>query len=128
MEAGQHLFDLMDHKGAWHLEVQLPDKRMGHLMRAQAEVGKDGVEGEYALASAPETQHPCKLYLVSSRTSVHGESGTIVQLYIEPTSDVPEEHKRIGAEVRVKLNCGTRSLGYKWFGDVVEFYHKYTWW
>jgi hypothetical protein len=128
VEAGQHLFDLMDHKGAWHLEVQLPDKRMGHLMRAQAEAGEDGVEGEYSLASAPEDQYPCKLYLVSSRTSVHGESGTIVQLYIEPTGDIPEEHKRIGAEVRVKLNCGTKSLGYKWFGDVVEFYHKYTWW
>ncbi|MFM9963242.1 MAG: HlyD family efflux transporter periplasmic adaptor subunit [Planctomycetaceae bacterium] len=34
---------------------------------------------------------------------------------------------RIGAEVRAKINCGQRSLGYVLFGDVVEFIQKYLW-
>ena len=34
-------------------------------------------------------------------------------------SKIPD--KWIGAEVRAKINCGPRSLGYVLFGDVVEF-------
>ena len=35
--------------------------------------------------------------------------------------------RRIGAEVRAKIDCGERSLGYVWFGDVVEFVQR-RWW
>ena len=117
----------MDDKGEWHLEVQLPDKRMGHLLKALRDSEDGSIEGEYTLSSAPELHYPCKLYEVATRTKVHGENGTVVQLYVEPAEEIPDEHKRIGAEVRVKLNCGKKSLGYKLFGDIVETWHKYTW-
>jgi hypothetical protein len=31
---------------------------------------------------------------------------------------------RIGAEVRAKISCSDRSLGYVLFGDVIEFIQK----
>ena len=40
-------------------------------------------------------------------------------------SELP--NRRIGADVRAKINCGKRSLGYVLFGDVVEFVQKHLW-
>lgn len=125
VQVGEHLFTVMDDKGDWHMEVKLPDKRMGHLLRALEE-SKDALEGEYTLATNPEKRYPCKLKRYATRTSVDGENGAVVELHVIP-EELTEDMKRIGAEVVVKINCGNKSLGYSLFGDVVEAWHKYTW-
>ena len=128
VQRGERLFDVMDENGAWRLEVQLPDKRMGHLLRAIEEAGGT-LEGEFSLLTEPDKQYPCTLKKanISTRTSVHAENGTIVELYVDPPADMDDSLKRIGAEVTVKLECGKTSLGYKLFGDVIDQWHKYTW-
>ena len=125
VDVGQQLFTVMDDKGDWHMEVKLPDKRMGHLLRALDE-SEDGLDGEYTLATNPEKRYPCKLKRYATRTSVDGENGTVVELHVIP-EELTDDMKRIGAEVVVKINCGNKSLGYSLFGDVVEAWHKYTW-
>lgn len=125
---GQHLFDIMDDSGKWRMEVQLPDKRMGNLLEAIRDNGGKPIEGEFSLATEPDKRYKCELLptSVSTRTSVHAESGTVVELYVDPL-ELDERLKRIGAEVNVKLNCGKKSLGYKMFGDVIDTYHQWTW-
>ncbi len=34
---GDHLFDIMDDQGPWHMELLVEEKRMGHILRAQQE-------------------------------------------------------------------------------------------
>ena len=38
-----------------------------------------------------------------------------------------ESDQVIGAEVRSKISCGKRSLGYVLFGDVIEFVRQRLW-
>lgn len=128
VQRGEKLLEIMDKSQGWHLEVQLEEKRMGHLLRAieiDKKNGGDGqLDGEYVLQTNPEKRYKCKLRVLATRTSVHPELGTVVELFVDP-EELPD--KRIGANVRVKLNCGQRSLGYCLFGDVVEFVQKYLW-
>ena len=51
----------------------------------------------------------------------------MVMVFCEFQKDQLPRQPRIGAEVRAKINCGEKSLGYVLFGDVVEFVQKYFW-
>ena len=90
---------------------------------------------EFQLATNVEDRFSGKL----SKTNIESRSNAstdkdkaIVNVRVDINKDDLEKNQdntrlRIGAEVRAKINCGQRSLGYVLFGDVVEFIQKYLW-
>ena len=78
------------------------------------------------LATATESTYKGKLESLSTRSVASESEGTVVPVFValmEPTPPAP----RIGAEVKAKIDCGSASLGYVMFGDVVEFLRKWFW-
>lgn len=133
VRAGDHLFDIMNdgEDSLWHMELLVPEKRMGHLLRAQNERIAEGkspnLDGEFKLASQPEKKFLCHLTKVATRSTTDAEMGTAFELTAVADKGQELPSQRIGVEVTVHLYCGKTSLAYWCFGDVVEFVQKYIW-
>ena len=127
VQMGEVLLEVMDDTGPWRLELEVGENRMGHLIRGQKKLGTGELPVEFILATAPEHTYRSKLQAISTRSNESAENGAIVEAFcsIEPQQLPP--NPRIGAEVRAKISCGERSLGYVLFGDVVEFLQKHLW-
>ncbi|MCG6157165.1 GAF domain-containing protein [Rubinisphaera margarita] len=122
---GDVLMEVMDPKGAWHLELEVKDKRMGHMLRAQQERDPK-LDVEYVLATDPETTYEGHLQKISTRTAVNQEAGNVVQVVASINEEeLPE--LRIGAEVKAKIDCGRMTLGYVLFGDALDFIRIQLW-
>ncbi len=129
---GDHLFDIMNDEGPWHMELLVEEKRMGHILRAQQEMKKSGesdtLTGNFYLATQPDNDDlTCRLTEVSTRSTTDPEMGTAFELVAVADEGQQLPESRIGAEVTVRIYCGKCSLAYWLFGDVVEFLQRYFW-
>lgn len=128
---GDHLFDIMDDQGPWHMELLVAEKRMGHILRAQRERVETGespdLPAQFSLATQPESKFDCRLTKVATRSTTDQEIGTAFELYAVASEDEQLPERRIGADVTVRIYCGKTTLAYRCFGDVVEFVQKYLW-
>ncbi|MFN0054977.1 MAG: efflux RND transporter periplasmic adaptor subunit [Planctomycetales bacterium] len=123
---GELLLEIMDPTGPWHLELEIPEQRMGHVLIGQEQLQTPALPVEFVLATATESTHQAHLETSSTRSATSEQGGTVVEVFASLDADeLP--HRRIGAEVTGKINCGRRSLGYVLFGDVIEFIRKRLW-
>lgn len=123
---GELLLEVMDDSGDWRLELEVPEKRLGHILSAQEQLGTQNLEVEFRLATASETTYDAKLESSATRSVVSEKEGTVIEMFASfGTQKV--SRRRIGAEAVAKINCGKRSLGYVLFGDVIEFVRKFFW-
>ncbi|MGZ0171743.1 MAG: GAF domain-containing protein [Planctomycetales bacterium] len=125
---GEVLLEIKHDDGEWHLELDVEEKRMGHFFDA-IKANNDDIARpvEFVLATDSETKFAGKIYKVSGRTNSSQEAGSVVMVFCEFDKTQLPRQPRIGAEVRAKINCGQKSLGYVLFGDVYEFVQKYFW-
>lgn len=125
---GEVLLEIKHDDGEWQLELDVEEKRMGHFLDAAKANGNDlARDVEFRLATDSESTFKGKVSKVSTRANSSQEAGSVVMVFCEfDKTDLPRQ-PRIGAEVRAKINCGQKSLGYVLFGDVVEFVQKYFW-
>ena len=125
---GDLLVEVMQPDGPWHLELEIPEYRMGHVMRAFRDKNTSELPVEYLLATAVETTYDGTLHKedIATRSNESEETGTIFQVDVDINKDdLP--NRNIGSDVSVKINCGKKSLFYVLFGDVVEFVQRYVW-
>lgn len=127
VQRGERLLQVMDDTGPWRLELEVSEYRMGHLLSALDQSADGTLPVEYVPATSVEKTYAATLTEVASRSNHSQEAGTIVEAYarLNP-DDLP--HRRIGAEVTAKIECGRKSLGYVLFGDLVEFLRRKLWW
>lgn len=124
---GERLMEVMDDKGVWHLELDVEDRRMGHILRAIRKKGVVGLPVEFYLATDPERTFKGALKEVETRAQTEQELGNIVRVEARILHPESLPYRRIGAEVRAKIDTGNRALGYVLFGDVIEFVRKHLW-
>jgi len=125
---GEVLLEIKHDDGEWHLELDVEEKRMGHFLNAVKADGNDlARDVEFKLATDSESEFLGKVSKVSTRANSSQEAGSVVMVFCEFDKKQLPRQPRIGAEVRAKINCGQKSLGYVLFGDVVEFVQKYFW-
>ncbi|QDV51426.1 HlyD family efflux transporter periplasmic adaptor subunit [Gimesia fumaroli] len=126
VQRGELLLEIMDPTGPWQLELDVEEKRMGHILRATEKKGDIGLPVEFILATSNELTYEGEVTEISTRANSSEESGSIVETYATfNKEELPM--LRIGAEVSAKIDCGERSLFYVLFGDVVETCRRYFW-
>ena len=123
---GELLIEIANDKGPWRLELEVEEHRMGHLLEAQRSRRPERLPVEYMLATEPTKNYEGELQTIATRPKRVPERGSIVEMY-GAFGNNKQPEKRIGAEVRAKISCGKRSLGYVLFGDVVEFVRSRLW-
>jgi hypothetical protein len=132
--------------GAWRVETKIPQRAIGHMNRAFAS------DGDHKLAPDPKGSGEMIKYLdvvvifggfetdkytgklFENEVSIeavpnkddHNETEPVTLGYVRV--DIPADKidffKKAGAEVRVKLECGTRPLGYCLFHGVWEWFYE----
>ncbi|HEV8002237.1 MAG TPA: GAF domain-containing protein [Planctomycetaceae bacterium] len=126
VQQGELLLEDMDETGPWRLELEVEGSRMGHVLRAWKASPDHKLDVEFIPATALESTFDATLDSISPRSAVSSDQSNIFEMYASTdASKIPDLW--IGAEVRAKINCGRRSLGYVLFGDVVEFIRQKLW-
>lgn len=128
VQKGEMLLEIMDDSGPWQVELDVPDSRLGHLLEGQQALGETPLNVEYILATRPENSFTGSVKQINARTELSEENGGVVPVVVNiDKNKLPRGDVRIGAEVKAKINCGKKSLGYCLFGDVIEFAQKNLW-
>ena len=126
VQQGELLLEDMDESGPWRLELEVEGSRMGHVLRAWKASPDHKLDVEFIPATALESTFTATLESISTHSAVSNDQSIIFEMHASTdASKIPD--KWIGAEVRAKINCGPRSLGYVLFGDVVEFIRQKLW-
>ncbi|MBM81319.1 MAG: hypothetical protein CMJ78_12110 [Planctomycetaceae bacterium] len=123
---GELLLEIKNENGPWRLELSVEEHRIGHLFNAMEELQTDTLPVEFVLNTDTETVYHGELTKISSRANAEAETGSIFIVFASASKD-EIENCRIGAEVRAKISCGERSLGYVLIGDVIEFLERRFW-
>jgi biotin carboxyl carrier protein len=116
---GDLLMEVADVDGAWELELKLPDKRIGHILRAQAAEGQE-LPVTFVLAADPNVSWEGKVRSIAHATQVDATDGQTIRV------DVEFDHskldiKQVRSGVLAKIHCGSRPVGYVWLHDIFEF-------
>lgn len=120
VEQGQRLVGVADDSGPWTLEIELPERRLGHMLCARnARESETDLEVEFILATEPERRYRGRIESVVGRTELNADNESVVMLTAVLEGERPP--LRHGAEVRARVLCGKRPLWFVWFHEVVEF-------
>ena len=129
---GQVVMEIADLTQPLMLEVELPEKREGHLdeyITQQGLTGKDDkLDVTYILATDPDEPLDAELMLgsISMRADAHDEHGAIIKMRAIPEQEsLRELQPRPGAKVIAKIYCGRRASGFVFFHEVYEWLHKF---
>jgi hypothetical protein len=126
VQQGELLLEVMQDTGPWRLELEVEGSRMGHVLRAWNASPDHKLAVDFIPATAPESTFQGQLVQIATRSAVSSEQTNIFECFVSmDAAQIP--NLRIGAEVRAKISCGKRSLGYVLFGDVIEFIRQRLW-
>jgi multidrug efflux pump subunit AcrA (membrane-fusion protein) len=119
---GQVLMTVVDPSSRWELEIQMPEKRMGHVARAYAASQKAGekLKVTFMLATHPGREFTGHVTQIHALADIQPEQGSCVLIRAAlDEAELPD--LRPGATVTAKVHCGRRSIGYVLFHDVIAF-------
>jgi len=120
VQQGHLLMSIVDPQGAWELEVRLPEQRLGHVLEAQREKSAD-LPVTFIIAADPYRNHTATIRDVHLAADVRdAEEGNTVLIKAD-LADQEVSSLNAGGEVRAKVHCGTKPLGYVWLHDIYEF-------
>ncbi len=118
VQRGQSLMTIVDPRGEWELELDMPENRMGHLLRA---LDDDSAQllVTFMLASHPGSEFAGRVVEVHRVAEVRGERGNAVLVRVAiDKADLPE--LRSETTVTARVHCGRRSLGFVIFHELIE--------
>jgi multidrug efflux pump subunit AcrA (membrane-fusion protein) len=117
VQRGQALLSLANPDGEWELELYVPERRVATLLAAAERA--ENVPVRFALKSRPGDEFQGRVAEIHRLATVRGEAGNTIAVRVAiDKRQLPETPSE--STVVAQLHCGRRSLGYVWFGDVVE--------
>ncbi|MDA1050927.1 MAG: HlyD family efflux transporter periplasmic adaptor subunit [Planctomycetota bacterium] len=121
VQRGQILMTVVDPSGNWELELNMPERRMGHLARA-VEAGGQLPTVTFTLASHPGQEFEGQVTEIHHVAEVRGEDGNTVLLRVAvDKAALPE--LRSETTVTARVQCGRRSIGFVVFHELIETIH-----
>lgn len=119
VEIGQALMTVVDPNGPWELELYMAERRMGHVTQALHDMPDGGLPVVFILASHPEHEFEGKVVEVHRLAELHGDEGNSVILRVAIDKDALPE-LRSDTSVTARVRCGSRSILYVWFHEMIE--------
>ena len=123
---GQNLMTIVHPETPWEMELEFPERRVSHLMKARTD-DDEPLKVTFSLASHPGNEYTGTLVSVDNKLDVRGEDGNAVLIRVSFDADqFPDDLLRSGTRVSAQVHAGKRSLGYVWFHELFETVHS-TW-
>jgi len=116
---GQKLLEIGALEGSWQLEVNVPDKDAGQVITA-ADRSDGKLTADFILISQPGKSYQGDVAHISMATTQDPNGGQVLKLHVNID---PEklDYRQVRTDVRARIHCGTRSLGYVWTHEFIEF-------
>ncbi len=120
--AVDQLMEIANVDGRWTLELDLPDRKVGHFMKrwSEAQTKNEPVEVEFILAAEPGVTHRGHVNSIGTTTEVNAANEHHLKILVDiDIEGIDIRQSRSG--VAAKIDCGVASIGYTWFHPVAEF-------
>ncbi len=119
---GQLLVTVAVVDGPWQLQLDLPEKHTQRLQKAFAT--SQSLESpllvDFVTGTAPDEFHFAHVTHVADSAQPHETLGVAIRVHAAVPDDA-NIARHTGADVRAKIRCGQRPLGFVLFNNVVEF-------
>lgn len=122
VERGERLLEIAATGGDWGIELDVADRRAGHVLDA-AETGEP-LRVSYVVKSDPATRHSGAVARIAEATQPDSGGNPVMRVDVIP-ADAARAAPRSGMMVAAKIHCGERSLGYVWFHEAWEAIQRY---
>ena len=130
--AGQRLLKIADTSSPWELEIYVPEAKMGHVVERYQKLQEEDPEAklqvEFVLATHTGEPIVGVVERVDTSAEVHDDDGNTVRMRVSFEQQAlkqlvqdPSTELKVGADVKAKVLCGQRAIGYVWFSDLFEF-------
>ncbi len=117
---GQNLMTIIDPDTQWQVELEMPERRLAHLIKAQTK-NAEPLTVTFGLVSHPGVEYEGMVLQIDQKLDVHSDDGNTALLRIGfKNDDISRELLRAGTRVTAKVHCGTRSIGYVMFHEMIE--------
>ncbi|MFM9115784.1 MAG: HlyD family efflux transporter periplasmic adaptor subunit, partial [Planctomycetota bacterium] len=85
VERGQVLMAVADttENARWEIELHMPERRIGHIQRAQKLLDQQALKVSYVLATDPGTERKGIVKSIHETTQMHEEEGHTVRITVE---------------------------------------------
>ncbi|QEL18190.1 efflux RND transporter periplasmic adaptor subunit [Limnoglobus roseus] len=132
-------------EGEWHIQVKVPQRNLGHILKAFADKGMHQVDDkgkkyldvDLLVTSESDTKYYGRLYedelardVIPNRDD-HNESEPISIGFVKiDVAQIPENRRvprtlfASGQEVHIRIRCGEHALGYSLFHGVWEWFYE----
>ncbi|MFO0819357.1 MAG: HlyD family efflux transporter periplasmic adaptor subunit [Pirellulales bacterium] len=131
VERGQVLMSVANtNEGAeWELELYMPERRIGHVQRAQQLLKNQELNVTYRLATEPGVERRGKVKAIHPTTHIHEQEGQTVRIKVAlDKQDIPSD-LRPGASVIASVEAGRASIAYSKLHEAIEYVQRtvFTW-
>lgn len=117
---GQNLMTIVAPDTQWEIELEMPERRVGHLFQAFRE-SEDPLEVGFSLVSEPNQEFIGTVIDINRNLEVKSDDGNTATVRVRfDNQQVPTDLLRAGTRVRAKVYCGNRSIGYVLFHELIE--------
>lgn len=124
VKRGELLLTIANLESPWQLELDLPDRRAGHLLRAASE-SQTPVEVTFVLGTDVTQVHRAKVQTIATATTRDEHDQSVVKV-VAGSIDGQLPALRPGATVRAKFHCGQHPIGYVWMHELIALVR--SWW
>jgi multidrug efflux pump subunit AcrA (membrane-fusion protein) len=131
VKPGDPLLRIARVDGPWEIEIFLPEGQIAPVREGLQRAPKNQLEVELLVSSLPLQSFHGRLRQegLGGETIVK-DNAVVLPVKIEIAD--PELAGQLGTmpvsvEVRARIRCGRRSLGYVWFSDLLEFFYERIW-
>ncbi len=129
VQPGQILMEIARPEDGLLLELQMPEKRMGHIDDYRDAIRKNDPDAQlkarFVMTVDPSKNYDATVVEEHDRAENRGteETTVMIRALIDDPESLPDG-TRAGAGVSAKVYCGKRPLGYVCFNELVAFLQK----
>ncbi|HMP78862.1 MAG TPA: GAF domain-containing protein [Pirellulaceae bacterium] len=120
VDANQPVLTVADVEGPWHLELMIPQGKLGYISRAMRRQQTDWLPADFILATDPNHRYRGRLIQVAERGEM-GPNGEVEFRAIVALEADQIIRQQPGAGVTVRVACGRHSLGLVWFHQIIDY-------
>ncbi len=121
LQRGEVVLTVVDPASDWKLDLTMVETKMGHVRSYRPD--GDVYEMRYILQSDPRNQLEGTVAKkdINNRAELTEDNGNAVRMIgaVKNQSDLVDALP--GTEVKAKIYCGKKPIGYKWFHQLVEW-------
>lgn len=121
LQRGEVPLTVVNPDSPWELDLYMVETKMGHVRTHKPD--GDTYQMRYILQSDPRNQHDGTVELsdIQNIAELTEEHGNAIRLIGKVGDQADLVGALPGTEVKAKLSCGRKSIGYKWFHQLVEW-------